>query len=92
MYGVDPEADGAQAYYDSLLRPLCRMGRGLHQGRRHRRLAALRLPPGRDQSPDTQGHRPSCGRPIVLSLSPGPAPLDCAGNYAPAARQHVAGD
>jgi len=24
----------------------------------------------------------NCGRPIVLSLSPGPAPLDCGGNYA----------
>ena len=34
MYGVDMTKPGAQAYYDSLLRQLSRLGRGLRQGGR----------------------------------------------------------
>ena len=79
MYGVDPAEPGAQDYYDSLLALYAQWGvdfvkvddlaasrlYGAHTGE----LALIRRAIGR------------CGRPMVLSLSPGPAPLDKAREF-----------
>jgi hypothetical protein len=80
MYGVDPETAGARAYYASLFALYAQWGvdfvkvddicasrlYGTHQGE----IALIR------EAID------SCGRPMVLSLSPGPAPLDHAAAFA----------
>jgi hypothetical protein len=74
MYGVDPAAPGARAYYDSLFALYAEWGVDYVKVDD---IAASRL----------YGSHPAeiamirsaidnCGRPIVLSLSPGPAPLD----------------
>jgi hypothetical protein len=79
MYGLDCEAEGAQAYYDSLFALYAEWGvdfvkvddigasrlYGPHLGE----LALIRRALDR------------CGRPMVLSLSPGPAPLDSGGDF-----------
>ncbi|MGO8694469.1 MAG: glycoside hydrolase family 27 protein [Rectinemataceae bacterium] len=80
MYGVDTETEGARAYYDSLFKLYAEWGvdfvkiddicasrlYGSHQAE----IALIR------DSIDT------CGRPMVLSLSPGPAPLEHAAAFA----------
>jgi len=76
MYGVDASKDGAQAYYDSLFELYAQWGVDLVKVDD---IAASRLY-------DT--HQPEialiskaierCGRPMVLSLSPGPAPVEYA--------------
>lgn len=74
MYGVDNTKDGAQAYYDSLLALYASWGvdflkvddiadsklYGTHSGEIELIRKAI----------------DSCGRPMVLSLSPGPAPIE----------------
>lgn len=74
MYGVDASKEGAQAYYDSLFRMYAEWGvdyvkvddiaasrlYGYHQGEVELIRRAI----------------DSCGRDMVLSLSPGPAPLE----------------
>ncbi len=77
MYGVNPNAEGAQAYYDSLFRLYAEWevdfvkvddiaaSRLYHI--HHREIEMLRTAIDR------------CGRPMVLSLSPGAAPLDYGG-------------
>lgn len=74
MYGVDASKEGAQAYYDSLFKLYAEWGVDLVKVDD---IAASRLY-------DT--HQPEialiakaierCGRPMVLSLSPGPAPVE----------------
>ncbi|SFF08774.1 Alpha galactosidase A [Paenibacillus algorifonticola] len=76
MYGVDASKEGAQAYYDSLFQLYAEWGVDLVKVDD---IAASRLY-------DT--HQPEialiskaierCGRPMVLSLSPGPAPVEYA--------------
>ncbi len=79
MYGVDPTAPGAQAYYDSLFALYAEWGVDYVKVDD---IAASRL----------YGSHPAeiamirsaidaCGRPIVLSLSPGPAPLELAQDF-----------
>ena len=73
MYGVNPKAEGAQEYYDSLLElyaswgvdfikcdDICRMDAGS----------------SKDEIKMLHNAIEKCGRKIVLSLSPGPAILD----------------
>jgi hypothetical protein len=80
MYGVDPEAEGAQAYYDSLFALYAEWGVDFVKVDD---IAASRLY-GSHQDEIVLIRRAidRCGRPMVLSLSPGPTPLDCGGNYA----------
>jgi hypothetical protein len=80
MYGIDTEADGARNYYDSLFAMYAAWGvdfikvddicssklYGSHQAE----IGLIR------KSID------ACGRPMVLSLSPGPAPLEHAAAFA----------
>ncbi len=80
MYGVDASRDGAQAYYDSQFELYASWGVDLVKVDD---IAASRLY-------DT--HQPEielisraierCGRPMVLSLSPGPAPVEYADFFA----------
>jgi len=74
MYGVDASKDGAQAYYDSLFELYAEWGvdfvkvddiaaSWLHGGPHLQEIELLR------QAIDR------CGRPMTLSLSPGPAPV-----------------
>jgi hypothetical protein len=80
MYGVDPDAPGAQAYYNSLFALYAEWGVDYVKVDD---IAASRL----------YGSHPaeiamirsaidSCGRPMVLSLSPGPAPLELGRDFA----------
>lgn len=76
MYGVDPSKDGAQAYYNSLFELYASWGvdyvkvddiaDSLLYGIQLDEIQLIR------KAIDT------CGRPMVLSLSPGPAPLEFA--------------
>ncbi|MGO4496146.1 glycoside hydrolase family 27 protein [Paenibacillus sp. 2RAB27] len=76
MYGVDPVKEGAQAYYDSLFQLYASWGvdyvkvddiaDSLLYGIQLDEIQLIR------KAIDT------CGRPMVLSLSPGPAPLEFA--------------
>ncbi|HTP58140.1 MAG TPA: glycoside hydrolase family 27 protein, partial [Spirochaetia bacterium] len=79
MYGVDPAQAGAQQYYDSLFAMYAEWGvdyvkvddiaasriYGMH-------LAEIEL---------IRRAIDACGRPMVLSLSPGPAPLEHSGDF-----------
>ncbi|MUG86016.1 alpha-galactosidase [Paenibacillus timonensis] len=80
MYGVDASKEGAQAYYDSLFELYASWGVDLVKADD---IAASRL----------YGiHQPEiamiseamkrCGRPMVLSLSPGPAPVESSAFFA----------
>jgi alpha-galactosidase len=80
MYGVDPEAEGAQAYYDSLFALYAEWGVDFIKVDD---IGASRLYGShRDEVALIRRAIDKCGRPIVLSLSPGPAPLDNGGDYA----------
>lgn len=70
MYGVNPEADGAQAYYDSLFNLYATWG-----------VDFVKVDDIANHYPHAEIemiHRAikNCGREMVLSLSPGPAPLE----------------
>jgi alpha-galactosidase len=76
MYGVDASKDGAQAYYDSLFELYAEWGVDFVKVDD---IAASRLYPTH-QSEIEMIRRAidRCGRPMVLSLSPGPAPVELA--------------
>ena len=74
MYGVDASKEGAQAYYDSLFALYAQWGVDLVKvddisasRLYHFHAAEIRL---------IRQALDGCGRPMVLSLSPGPAPLE----------------
>jgi hypothetical protein len=77
MYGVDTSKPAGQAYYDSLVALLAKWGIDF--------IKADDMSMGKNPQGETY-HAPEiealskaidkCGRPIVLSLSPGPAPLN----------------
>jgi alpha-galactosidase len=80
MYGLDPEADGAQAYYDSIFALYAEWGVDLVKVDD---ICASRLYVS--HQPEIAMIREAidrCGRPMVLSLSPGPAPLEHAASLA----------
>lgn len=80
MYGVDASKEGAQAYYDSLFALYASWGVDLVKvddiaasklyGTHHPEIAMI----------STAIQR--CGRPMVLSLSPGPAPVESSAFFA----------
>ncbi|MFC5470474.1 glycoside hydrolase family 27 protein [Cohnella suwonensis] len=73
MYGVDASQDGAQAYYDSLFELYAEWGVDFVKVDD---IAASRLYDS--HLPEIEMIRKAidrCGRPMVLSLSPGPAPV-----------------
>jgi hypothetical protein len=79
MYGVDPKARGVQAYYDSLFALYAEWGVDFIKGDD---IAASRLYGTHvDEIKLIRKAIDGCGRRMVLSLSPGPAPLDLAGCF-----------
>jgi hypothetical protein len=78
MYGVDMSKPGAQAYYDSVFRLLASWGVDFVKVDDMSR-------PYRRNTPEIEAVRRAidrCGRPMILSLSPGETPLDAAGHVA----------
>ncbi|WP_310551682.1 glycoside hydrolase family 27 protein [Paenibacillus glufosinatiresistens] len=83
MYGVDASRDGAQAYYDSLFQMYADWGVDLVKVDD---IAASRLyGTHQDEIVLIREAIARCGRPMVLSLSPGPAPVELAGFF----REHA---
>ncbi|QGQ96052.1 glycoside hydrolase family 27 protein [Paenibacillus psychroresistens] len=76
MYGVDPTKEGAQAYYDSLFQLYAEWGVDFIKvdDIAASRLYHIHL----DEITLIRKAIDNCGRDIVLSLSPGPAPLEYA--------------
>ncbi|MFC5472125.1 glycoside hydrolase family 27 protein [Cohnella suwonensis] len=74
MYGVDASKEGAQAYYNSLFELYAAWGVDFVKvdDIAFSRLYGIH----KDEIRMIRKAIDSCGRPIVLSLSPGPAPLD----------------
>jgi len=74
MYGVDMRKPGAQAYYDSVFKLLASWGVDFVKVDDMSR-------PYQDHAPEIEAVRKAmdrCGRPMVLSLSPGETPLEAA--------------
>jgi hypothetical protein len=79
MYGVDPASPGAQAYYNSLFTLYAEWGVDYVKVDD---IAASRLyGPHTAEIAMIRGAIDACGRSIVLSLSPGPAPLELAKGF-----------
>ena len=72
MYGVDPEKEGARAYYDSIFRLYAEWGVDFIKCDD----IAREMPHEETELVMLSEALHSCGREMVLSLSPGPAPLD----------------
>ena len=72
MYGVDPEKDGARAYYDSIFKLYAEWGVDFIKCDD----IAREMPHEEAELVMLSEALHSCGREMVLSLSPGPAPLD----------------
>lgn len=74
MYGVDASKEGAQTYYDSLFQLYAKWGVDLVKVDD---IAASRLyDTHQDEIAMISTAIERCGRPMVLSLSPGPAPVE----------------
>ena len=78
MYGVDPSAEGAQAYYDSIFKLYAEWGIDFVKVDDIARTDYAPEAPGaaRDEIKLIRNAIDKCGREMVLSLSPGPASLD----------------
>lgn len=80
MYGVDASKEGAQAYYDSLFELYASWGVDLVKVDD---IAASRLyGTHQPEIAMTSEAMKRCGRPMVLSLSPGPAPVESSSFFA----------
>ncbi|MGG3454277.1 glycoside hydrolase family 27 protein [Paenibacillus rhizolycopersici] len=80
MYGVDASKEGAQAYYDSLFELYASWGVDLVKVDD---IAASRLyGPHQPEIAMISEAIKCCGRPMVLSLSPGPAPVESSAFFA----------
>ncbi len=78
MYGVDPKAEGAQEYYDSIFKLYAQWGVDFVKVDDIARCDYAPEAPGaaRDEIKLIRKAIDNCGREMVLSLSPGPASLD----------------
>lgn len=74
MYGVAMEQPGAQAYYDSLFALYAAWGVD------YVKVDDIAYPYQAAEIEAIHQAMEACGRPMVLSLSPGPAPLDARGH------------
>jgi hypothetical protein len=70
MYGVDANKEGARAYYDSLFQLYASWGVD------YVKVDDLARPYAREEIELISGAIERCGRPMVLSISPGPAPFE----------------
>lgn len=72
MYGVDPHKEGARAYYDSIFELYASWGVDFIKCDD----IAREMPHEQEELVMLSEALKNCGREMVLSLSPGPAPLD----------------
>jgi hypothetical protein len=72
MYGVDPHREGARAYYDSIFKLYASWGVDFIKCDD----IAREMPQCEEELVMLSEALKNCGREMVLSLSPGPAPLD----------------
>ncbi len=78
MYGVRPEAEGAQAYYDSLFELYAQWGVDFVKCDD---ICRMDMPSAKKEIEMLYQAIQKCGRAIVLSLSPGPAKIEEAWHY-----------
>ena len=78
MYGIDPVAEGAQEYYDSLLALYAQWGVDFIKCDD---ICRMDMPTAKEEIRMLSEAIEKCGRPIVLSLSPGPAKIEEAWYY-----------
>lgn len=78
MYGVRPDAEGAQEYYDSLLALYAEWGVDFIKCDD---ICRMDMPTAKKEIEMLYEAIQKCGRPIVLSLSPGPALIEEAWHY-----------
>ena len=78
MYGIRPELSGSQAYYDSLMALYAEWGVDFIKCDD---ICRMDMPSARTEIVMLQKAIQKCGRPIVLSLSPGPAKIEEAWHY-----------
>ncbi len=80
MFGIDHSKPGAQAYYDSLAELYASWGVDFVKADDIAQSHDPAYPYHADEIASLSRALRSCGRPVVLSLSPGPAPLEQAGH------------
>lgn len=78
MYGIRPQKEASQAYYDSLFELYAQWGVDFVKCDD---ICRMDMPSAQAEIKMLHAAIERCGRPIVLSLSPGPAKLDCAWLY-----------
>lgn len=78
MYGVVPKKEGSQAYYDSIFRLYAEWGVDFIKCDD---ICRMDVPSAKDEIRMISEAIKNCGRPMVLSLSPGPAKLNEAWHY-----------
>lgn len=78
MYGVHPEAEGAQEYYDSIFALYAEWGVDFVKCDD---ICRMDMPSAKKEIEMLYQAIQKCGRPIVLSLSPGPALVEEAWHY-----------
>jgi len=78
MYGIIPDADGAQEYYDSLFALYAQWGVDFVKCDD---ICRMDMPSAKREIEMLHKAIMKCGRPIVLSLSPGPAKIEEAWHY-----------
>ncbi len=79
MYGLRPECGGSQAYYDSILALYAGWGVDLIKCDD---ICRMDMPSAKEEIVMLHRAIERCGRPIVFSLSPGPAKIEEAWHYA----------
>lgn len=72
MYGVDPQKEGARAYYDSIFKLYAQWGVDYIKCDD----IAREFPHAKEEMQMLSDALRGCGREMLLSLSPGPAPLE----------------
>lgn len=78
MYGVRPDADGAQEYYDSIFELYAQWGVDFIKCDD---ICRMDMPSAKKEIEMLYNAIQKCGREIVLSLSPGPAKIEEAWHY-----------
>ncbi|HBI62942.1 MAG TPA: alpha-galactosidase [Lachnospiraceae bacterium] len=78
MYGIRPDAEGAQEYYNSLFELYARWGVDFVKCDD---ICRMDMPSAKKEIEMLYKAIQKCGRPIVLSLSPGPARIEEAWHY-----------
>ena len=78
MYGVIPSAEGAQEYYDSIFELYAQWGVDFIKCDD---ICRMDMPSAKQEIEMLHKAIMKCGRPIVLSLSPGPAKIEEAWHY-----------